>query len=181
MHRFSQFVILILFVFLFIETDVDARDISVIDITQLSIEQLMNTDVRSVSKSPHPFFDSPAAVFVITQDDIRRSGATNIAEALRMVPGLHVARVDANKWAISARGFNSRFANKLLVLFDGHPVYTPTFSGTHWETLDPVMSDIERIEVIRDPGPASGVQMLSTGLLIFSPSILRRRRVVCSV
>jgi iron complex outermembrane receptor protein len=122
------------------------------DLSQLSIEELMNREVTSVSKMSQRAFDSAAAVFVITQQDIRRSGVTTIAEALRMVPGMVVARIDANKWAVSARGFNSRFANKMLVLVDGRTVYTPAFSGTYWETLDPVLADIDRIEVIRGPG-----------------------------
>jgi iron complex outermembrane receptor protein len=122
------------------------------DLSQLSIEELMNKEVTSVSKMSQRAFDSAAAVFVITQQDIRRSGVTSIAEALRMVPGMVVARIDANKWAVSARGFNSRFANKMLVLIDGRTVYTPAFSGTYWETLDPVLADIDRIEVIRGPG-----------------------------
>lgn len=83
---------------------------------------------------------------------MRRSGATNIPEALRIVPGFHVVRVDTNKWAISARGFNGRFANKLLVLIDGRTVYTPTFSGVYWEIQDLLLDDVNRIEVIRDPG-----------------------------
>jgi iron complex outermembrane recepter protein len=122
------------------------------DLSQLSIEELMNREVTSVSKMSQRAFDSAAAVFVITQQDIRRSGVTTIAEALRMVPGMVVARIDANKWAVSARGFNSRFANKMLVLVDGRTVYTPAFSGTYWETLDPILADIDRIEVIRGPG-----------------------------
>jgi iron complex outermembrane receptor protein len=89
---------------------------------------------------------------VITQDDIRRSGATSIPEALRLAPGIQVARIDANKWAITARGFNGHFANKLLVLMDGRSVYTPTFGGVYWEAQDTVLDDIDRIEVIRGPG-----------------------------
>ncbi|MFZ0256039.1 MAG: TonB-dependent receptor plug domain-containing protein, partial [Gammaproteobacteria bacterium] len=112
----------------------------------------MSREITSVSKTTQKFFDSAAAVFVITQEDIRRSGVTSIAEALRLAPGMSVAQVDASKWAISARGFNSRFANKMLVLIDGRPVYTPIFSGTFWEAINLVLEDIERLEVIRGPG-----------------------------
>ena len=122
------------------------------DLTQLSIEDLMNIRITSVSRKTQRLSDTAAAVFVITGEDIRRSGATTIADVLRMVPGLQVARVDANKWAITSRGFNGRFANKLLVLMDGRSVYTPLFSGVFWETLDTVLDDIARIEVIRGPG-----------------------------
>ena len=96
-----------------------------------------------------------AAVSVLTHDDIRRSGATSIPEALRLVPGLDVARVDAHTWAISSRGFNDVFANKLLVMIDGRTVYTPLFSGVFWDEQDTVLEDIERIEVVRGPGGAT--------------------------
>ncbi|GJL54754.1 MAG: TonB-dependent receptor [Nitrospirales bacterium] len=122
------------------------------DLTHLSLEELMNVEVTSVSKKKQKLSGSAAAIFVITQDDIRRSGVTSIPEALRMVPGLHVARLDNNKWAISARGFNSRFSNKMLVLLDGRNVYNSFFAGTIWETTDTLLEDIERIEVIRGPG-----------------------------
>ncbi len=122
------------------------------ELTDLSIEELMSRKVITASKTEQTFSDTAAAVFVIHQNDIRRSGATNIPEALRMVPGLQVARVDANKWAISARGFNGRIANKLLVLIDGRTVYTPTFSGVYWEIQDVLLEDVDRIEVIRGPG-----------------------------
>ena len=122
------------------------------DLTKLSLEQLMDIEVTSVSKKPEKATEAAAAVFVITQEDIRRSGATHIPEVLRMVPGVEVARVDSNKWAVSIRGFNNLFARKLLVLIDGRSVYTGLFSGTFWDTQDTVLEDIERIEVIRGPG-----------------------------
>ncbi len=122
------------------------------DLTDLSMEELLNVEVTSVGKKAQPLSDAAAAVFVISNEDIRRSGATNVPEALRMVPGLAVKRLDANKWAISARGFSSRFANKLLVLIDGITVYTPSFSGVYWEYQDMMLADIDRIEVIRGPG-----------------------------
>ena len=122
------------------------------DVSKMTIEDLMNLEVTSVSKRTQKVADAAAAVFVITQEDIRRSGATNIPEALRMVPGLQVARIDQNKWAIAARGFNGRFDNKLLVLIDGRSVYTPLFSGVYWNVQDVMLEDVDRIEVIRGPG-----------------------------
>ena len=122
------------------------------DLTNLSLEDLMSIEITSVSKKRQKLSDAAAAIFVITQEDIRRSGATCIPELLRMAPGIEVARIDSNKWAVTARGFNGRFANKLLVLVDGRSVYTPLFSGTLWETIDYPLEDIDRIEVIRGPG-----------------------------
>ncbi len=112
----------------------------------------MGIEVVTVSKKPQKLSRSATAIFVITQEDIRRSGVTSIPEALRMVPGIQVARVDANKWAISARGFNGRFSNKLLVLMDGRTVYNPMFAGVLWENQDTMLEDIDRIEVIRGSG-----------------------------
>lgn len=123
-------------------------------ITDLSLEQLLETEVTSVSKRPEPLASAASAIFVISQEDIRRSGATSIPEALRMAPGLEVAQIDANKWAITSRGFNAFSANKLLVLMDGRTLYSPLFSGTLWNVQDTMMEDIERIEVIRGPGAA---------------------------
>ena len=125
---------------------------SVPDVTSMSLEDLMNMQVTSVSKRTQKVADAAAAVFVITQEDIRRSGATSIPDALRMVPGLEVAQIDQNKWAIGSRGFNGRFDNKLLVLIDGRSVYTPLFSGVYWNVQDVVLEDVDRIEVIRGPG-----------------------------
>ena len=122
------------------------------DVATLSMEDLMNLQVTSVSKRTQKVADAAAAVFVITQEDIRRSGATSIPEALRLAPGLQVARIDQNKWAIAARGFNGRFDNKLLVLIDGRSVYTPLFSGVYWNVQDVMLEDVDRIEVIRGPG-----------------------------
>ena len=123
-----------------------------VDVTTMSVEDLMNMQITSVSKRTQKVADAAAAVYVITQDDIRRSGATNIPEALRLAPGIQVARIDENKWAISARGFNGRFADKLLVLIDGRSVYTPLFSGVYWNVQDVMLEDVDRIEVIRGPG-----------------------------
>jgi iron complex outermembrane receptor protein len=110
--------------------------------------------VYSAGKKMQKIHDVAAAVFVISQEDIHRSGATNIPDALRRVPGLQVAQIDANKWAISARGFNGRFSNKLLIMIDGRAIYTPIFSGVLWNREDTLLEDIERIEVIRGAGAA---------------------------
>lgn len=122
------------------------------DLTSLSLEQLMAIEVTSVSKRPQKLLNSAAAIFVLTNEDLMRSGATSIPEALRMVPGVEVARIDGSKWAISVRGFNSRFSNKLLVLLDGRIVYSPLFSGVLWDIQDLLLDDVDRIEVIRGPG-----------------------------
>ncbi len=121
-------------------------------LADLSIEELMNISVTSVAKKETKLADSPAAISVITQEDIRRSGLTSLPELLRTVPGLEVARVSGNQWAISARGFNDQFANKLLVLVDGRAIYTPIFGGVFWNAQDMVLEDLDRIEVIRGPG-----------------------------
>lgn len=122
------------------------------DLTDVPVEKLMEIEVYSPAKHAEKLSESPAAISVLTQDDIHRSGATSIPEALRLVPGLDVAQVDAEQWAISARGFNDVFANKLLVLQDGRSVYTPLFSGVFWNVQDPFLPDVDRIEVIRGPG-----------------------------
>ena len=124
------------------------------DLSGLSLEELMNIEVEvtSVARRKQRLSDSAAAVYVITQEDIRRSGATCIPDLLRMVPGLSVSRISSNTWAIGARGFNAEFADKLLVMIDGRTVYTPLFSGMFWDVQDYPLDDIERIEVIRGPG-----------------------------
>jgi iron complex outermembrane receptor protein len=122
------------------------------DLTQASLEDLLKIQVTTVSKKEQSLSNAGAAVFVITQEDIRRSGATNVPDLLRMVPGVDVARVNASTWAISVRGFNDVFANKVLVLVDGRSVYNPMTSGVIWSAQDVPPEDIERIEVIRGPG-----------------------------
>ena len=121
-------------------------------LSPLGLEKLMDIEVTSVTRSEGTVGESAAAVAVISQEDIRRSGATTMAELFRRVPGMNVARIDNNKWAISARGFNDRFSNKLLVQRDGRTIYDPIFAGVYWNAEDYPLEDIERIEVIRGPG-----------------------------
>lgn len=128
-----------------------AAEANINSLDDISLESLGNI-VTSVSKRPEDSFKSAAAITVITQEDIKLSGATHVAEVLRSVPGLEVAQIDAGNWAITSRGFNDPFANKLLVVVDGRTVYTPLFSGVYWDIQDVVLEDIERIEVIRGPG-----------------------------
>ena len=121
-------------------------------LADMKMEELLGATVTSVARREEQLAQSPAAVRVITNEEIRRSGATTIPELLRTVPGLQVAKVDSHDWAISSRGFNDVFANKLLVLIDGRSVYTPLFSGVYWEAQDLILEDVERVEVIRGPG-----------------------------
>ncbi len=128
------------------------EDISMDQLVELDLFALANIEVTTASRKTERLSQTSAAVFVITNDDIRRSGVTSIPEALRMAPGVQVAQVDANKWAISIRGFNNLFADKLLVMIDGRTVYTPLFSGVYWDVQDVLMEDVDRIEVVRGPG-----------------------------
>ncbi len=147
-----NYMFLVVFAALFcLPTPGDAEEL---DLTGMSIEALMDVKVTSVSKKAQHLSDSAAAIFVITNEDLRRSGVTNIPDALRMVPGLNVARIDSNKWAVNSRGSASRFSGSLLVLIDGRSVYTPFFSGVYWEVQDVMLEDVARIEVIRGPGAA---------------------------
>jgi iron complex outermembrane receptor protein len=122
------------------------------DLADLSLEELVNVEVTSVSRRSERLADAPASIFVINAEDIRRSGATSIADALRIAPNLNVARIDSRSYAISARGFNNAIGNKLLVLIDGRTVYSPLFSGVFWDQQDVMLEDVERIEVISGPG-----------------------------
>ena len=122
------------------------------DLGDLNLEQLGNVDITSVSGRSERVSDAPASIYVISNDDIRRSGATTLPEALRLAPNLEVARVSASTYAISARGFNNSLGNKLLVLIDGRIVYTPLFSGVFWDAQDVLLEDVDRIEVISGPG-----------------------------
>ncbi|TAL05303.1 MAG: TonB-dependent receptor [Verrucomicrobia bacterium] len=121
-------------------------------ICDFDLEQLMRVKVISVSKREEELSAAPAAIYVISGEDLQRSGVTTLADALRGVPGLDVARIDAHRWAVSSRGFNNELASKLLVLDDGRSVYTPLFSGVYWDTFDRMFEDVDRIEVIRGPG-----------------------------
>jgi iron complex outermembrane receptor protein len=121
-------------------------------IKTMSLEELGNIEVTTQSKEPEQVWRTPAAISVLTQEDIRRLGATNIPELLRMLPGVFVATVESNQWAVGVRGFTSNFSKSLLVLIDGRSVYTPLFGGVYWHVQDLVLEDIDRIEVIRGPG-----------------------------
>ncbi|MTV36242.1 TonB-dependent receptor plug domain-containing protein [Duganella radicis] len=129
-----------------------ARVVEPDSIADMSLEQLSDVIVTSVSRQQERLGSAAASVFIISASDIRRSGAQSLPEALRLAPNLQVAQVDARNWAISARGFNSPFANKLLVLIDGRSIYSPLFSGVFWDAQDVVLEDVERIEVISGPG-----------------------------
>jgi iron complex outermembrane receptor protein len=122
------------------------------NLKQLSLEQLGAVEVTTASKEPEQVWRTPAAIYVITQEDIRRSGATNIPEVLRLAPGLEVARTDSDHWAVGVRGFGGQFSKSLLVMIDGRSVYSPLFAGVYWQVQDTLLEDIERIEVIRGPG-----------------------------
>src|SRR5438105_13753777 len=125
---------------------------SVEELRELSLEQLADIRITSVSKRPERLGNAAASVYIITGEDIRRSGGTGLPEPLRLAPNLEVARIDSRQYAISARGFNNSIGNKLLVLIDGRTVYTPLFSGVFWDAQDTLLDDIERIEVISGPG-----------------------------
>ena len=118
----------------------------------LDLEQLGNIEVTTASKEPEAVWKTPAAVFVLTNEDIRRSGATSIPEVLRLAPGVEVSRINSNSWAIGIRGFGSSFSKSVLVLIDGRSVYTPLFAGVYWDVQNVMLEDVDRIEIIRGPG-----------------------------
>jgi iron complex outermembrane receptor protein len=122
------------------------------DLNQMSLEQLGNVEITTASKEPEQLWQTPAAIYVLTQEDIRRSGATTIPELLRLVPGVEVARIDSDHWAVGVRGFGGEFSKSLLVLIDGRSVYSPLFAGVYWQVQDTLLEDVDRIEVIRGPG-----------------------------
>jgi iron complex outermembrane recepter protein len=122
------------------------------DLTTVSIEDLMNIEVTSASKTVESLSAAPAAIFVVTGEDIRRGGFSSVPDALRMVPGLYVVQQSSHVWLVTARGFSNEFNDKMLVLIDGRLVYSPTFGGVFWDVQDPPLEDIDRIEVIRGPG-----------------------------
>lgn len=131
-------------------TDVDEDQTN--PVKQLTLEQLGNVEVTTPSRQPEKVRDTSAAIYVITEEDIERSGATSIPEALRLAPGVEVARIDSNKWSIGIRGFGSRLSRDVLVLIDGRTVYSTLLAGTYWEVQNVMLKDVERIEVIRGPG-----------------------------
>ena len=135
-----------------VQADADDRALLANALKQLSMEELLDMEVTSVSRRPEKLSSAAASIQVITADDIRRSGARSVPEALRLAPNLEVAQINSRDWAISARGFSARTANKLLVLIDGRTVYTPLFAGVFWEVQDVLLEDIDRIEVISGPG-----------------------------
>ncbi|MBC2694706.1 MAG: TonB-dependent receptor [Desulfobacteraceae bacterium] len=149
--KFKPFLTIWAFFFLFVpilghaQSDLLSREKTLsqemAELSKLTFDDLMNLEITSVSKKAQKVSEAAAAIFVVTSEDIRRSGVTSIPEALCMVPGLQVARIDASKWAITSRGFNGRFANKLLVLIDGHSVYTPLCSGVLWDIQDTLYPD----------------------------------------
>ncbi|QCB44680.1 TonB-dependent receptor [Hydrogenophaga sp. PAMC20947] len=129
-----------------------ASAVKPVDATWMSLEELMLVEVSSAAKRPQTLADTTAAAYVVGRDDIRRSGATHVAEVLRLVPGVQVSRIDGSRYAVSIRGFSNRYSGKLLVLQDGRTLYSPLFGGTYWEAQDVVLEDVERIEVIRGSG-----------------------------
>src|SRR5258708_522419 len=134
------------------QTAADSSPVS--SLKQMSLDELVDIEVTSVSKRPEKLLEAASAIQVITGEDIRRSGASSIPEALRLADNLNVAQQNSHDWNISARGFNTDLANKLLVLIDGRAVYTPLFSGVFWDAQDYLLEDIDRIEVISGPGGA---------------------------
>jgi iron complex outermembrane receptor protein len=123
-----------------------------VPLKQLSLAELGNVQVTTASKEPEEVWKTPAAIYVITQEDIRRSGATNLPDVLRLAPGVEVGQIDSDHWSVTIRGFGAELSNKLLVLIDGRSVYTPLYAGVYWQAQATPLVDIERIEVIRGPG-----------------------------
>jgi iron complex outermembrane receptor protein len=128
------------------------EQVSAAPLKQLSLAELGNVEVTTTSKEPEQIWKTSAAIYVLSQDDIRRSGATSIPEVLRLVPGVEVARINSNIWSVGIRGFGSAFSKSVLVLIDGRSVYTPLFAGVDWDVQNVLLEDVERIEVIRGPG-----------------------------
>jgi iron complex outermembrane receptor protein len=145
---------LLFFLLVNLDSAAETKDglLSLEELKGKTIDELMNIDVTTVSRQPEKWFSAASAVQVITEEEIRRSGATSLPEALRLAPNLQVAQVNSSSWAISSRGFNNGLANKLLVLMDGRTLYTPLFAGVYWDVQDTLLEDIDRIEVISGPG-----------------------------
>lgn len=123
-----------------------------LDLTNLSLEELANVEVVSVQKRPKALKDTPAAVSVVTGDEIEASGATSVPSLLRRAPGVHVAKLDSSQWAIGIRGFTNSVARAQLALMDGRSLYTPLFAGTYWDVQNVFLEDVDRIEIVRGPG-----------------------------
>ncbi|MFH1569351.1 MAG: TonB-dependent receptor plug domain-containing protein [Gemmatimonadota bacterium] len=143
------------------------------DLADLSQEELLDVEVCAVSRTRECLADAAAAASVVTRDDLRRSGVTSLPDALHLVPGMEVARIDAHKWAVAVRGSSSRFANRLRVLVDGRAVYTPIYSGVYWDMRDICLEDVERIEVIRGPGASPRTASAVNGIvnIIAAPAV----------
>jgi iron complex outermembrane receptor protein len=152
MHRMIRLLLVAFLSTILSSTIVFAQSLS--DLREMSIEDVINIEITSASRKAQRAADVAAAIFVITHDDIRRSGMTTIPDLLRLAPGVNVAQVNSNQWAVSMRGFNGVHADFLLVLVDGRNVYNRLFSGVSWDTEDLILDDIERIEVIRGPAAA---------------------------
>ncbi len=147
--RMQTLVCCVLIVGLCAGTQVNADE----DFAEMDLDDLMNVEVSSVTKGKGmKLSDAPGAITVISEEDIERTGHQSLPELLRLVPGLHVGRIDANNWAISARGFNAQYNKYMLVMMDGRSIYTPLFSGVFWDVQDTVMEDLKSVEVIRGPG-----------------------------
>ncbi|MEW6752043.1 MAG: TonB-dependent receptor [Candidatus Latescibacterota bacterium] len=129
-----------------------AAAVADVDLAALSLEELLEVEVFSAARHEQPLFETPAAVEVVSGEQIRRAGVLRLPEALRLTTGVHVKHIDASKWSVTMRGFANRFANKLLVLLDGRTVYSPLFAGVLWESQDLVLQDVAQIEAVRGPG-----------------------------
>lgn len=149
---YTTYFVKFFFLFIILNSTCLIADEHTKDIIGYELETLMDMEISIANKKPQKVSDVAAAVHVISAEEIRRSTAKSIPELLRTVPGLQVAQINARLWSVTARGFNSLYANKLLVLIDGRSVYTPLFGGTYWDLQDTMLEDIERIEVIRGPG-----------------------------
>lgn len=150
---------------LLLSTATLAQTPAVEDLQRMSLDDLLQVELTTATRTPEVPARTPVAVTVITSEDIRRSGATSLVELLRFAPGVHVAQVDGNKWAVGIRGFADRLSRAMLVMIDGRTVYTPLFAGTYWEMQDTLLDDIERIEIVRGPGGTLWGANATTGII----------------
>ena len=151
-QKFRLVVLIVILFSICTQAFAERQDFSKEDFSEMSIEELVNIEDATVSKKERTLFKTFAATTILTQEDSQRLGHQSTPELLRIVPGVNVAKTDSNKWAITTRGFNSMYAEKSLVLIDGRTVYTPLYSGAYWDVQDAMLEDVERIEVIQDPG-----------------------------